>query len=98
MVNFNRFIDPNTKQPLIYQSEGSVLITEDGNISYPVINGIPRFVSPEFHQEVVDDIANAINNAIRRVALNECQSEIFNVYAGNPISMKDLAHLVILVC
>lgn len=44
------------------------------------------------------DIANAINNAIRRVALNECQSEIINVSAGNPISMKGLVHLVILVC
>ncbi len=98
MANFNRFIDPKTKQPLIYQLEESVLTTEDRKISYPVINGIPSLVSLEFHQEVVDDIANAINNAIRRVALNECQSEIFNVYAGNPISMKDLAHLVILVC
>ncbi len=60
MVNFNRFIDPNTKQPLIYQSEGSVLITEDGNISYPVINGIPRFVSPEFYQKVANDITDEV--------------------------------------
>lgn len=55
MANFNRFIDPKTKQPLVYEPEKSVLTTEDRKISYPVINGIPRFVSSEFYQEVVKD-------------------------------------------
>jgi nucleoside-diphosphate-sugar epimerase len=44
------------------------------------------------------DIANAINNAIRRWMFNECSTEIFNISSGNSISMKGLVHLVILVC
>lgn len=41
------------------------------------------------------DIANAINCAIRKGALNEYPSGVINISSGDPISMKDLAHLVI---
>jgi len=50
MANFNRFVDPKTRKPLFYHPEKRSLWTKDETICYPVINGIPRFVAPEFYQ------------------------------------------------
>jgi len=51
MPSFDRFIDPKTKRRLFYQPDKRLLLTEDGAVCYPVINGIPRFVSPKFYEE-----------------------------------------------
>ena len=50
MANFDRFVDPKTGKPLFYHSEQCSLSTKDETICYPVNNGIPRFVGPEFYQ------------------------------------------------
>ena len=50
MANFDRFIDPKTRKPLFYHPEKRALSTKDETVCYPVINGIPRFVAPEFYQ------------------------------------------------
>ena len=52
MAKFDRFIDPKTKQKLFYNPGRRILSTKDGKISCPVINGIPRFVTPEFYSQV----------------------------------------------
>ena len=52
MSIFDKFTDPKTKKSLFYDAETRSLFTEDKTISYPVINGIPRFVSSEFYEEV----------------------------------------------
>ncbi len=51
MAKFARFIDPETKQKLFYNPTAQTLASEKGDVSYPIINGIPRFVPPEFYQE-----------------------------------------------
>ena len=48
--NFDRFIDPKTRKALSYHPEKRALSTTDETVCYPVINGIPRFVAPEFYQ------------------------------------------------
>jgi len=50
MPDFDRFIDPKTKKPLSYHPEKRSILTTDGTVCYPVINGIPRFVPPEFYE------------------------------------------------
>jgi ubiquinone/menaquinone biosynthesis C-methylase UbiE/uncharacterized protein YbaR (Trm112 family) len=50
MSDFNQFIDPKTVKPLSYHQEERCLATMDGTVSYPVINGIPRFVPTEFYE------------------------------------------------
>lgn len=50
MPDFDRLIDPKTKKPLSYHPEKHSLLTMDEKVSYPVINGIPRFVPPEFYE------------------------------------------------
>jgi SAM-dependent methyltransferase/uncharacterized protein YbaR (Trm112 family) len=51
MNTFDGFVHPKTKQPLFYDAEKQVLYTKEGNdVSYPVINEIPRFVPPELYQ------------------------------------------------
>ncbi len=52
MAGFDRFIDPKTERPLFYFPETQILSTKDGSVSYPVVNGIPRFVTPELYQDV----------------------------------------------
>ncbi|MCK4846042.1 MAG: class I SAM-dependent methyltransferase [Deltaproteobacteria bacterium] len=51
MSNLDWFIDPKTKKALSYNQESASVDTADGKISYPVINGVPRFVSPELYKE-----------------------------------------------
>jgi len=51
MANFDRFIDPKTKQKLSYYPESKTLSSEDGKVTYPVIDSIPRFVPPEFYHD-----------------------------------------------
>ncbi|MCK4792834.1 MAG: methyltransferase domain-containing protein [Desulfobacteraceae bacterium] len=53
MANFDRFIDPKTRKVLVYHPKKQSLFTKDGTIFYPVINGIPRFIPPEFYQRGV---------------------------------------------
>lgn len=51
MSNFDRFCDPKTKEKLFYHPERQALFFRDRKSSYPVINGIPRFVPEEFYHE-----------------------------------------------
>lgn len=60
MANFDCFIDPKSRKPLFYDARSQSLLTEDGTVSYPVINGIPRFVPPEFYHEVVTDATDEV--------------------------------------
>lgn len=49
MSRFDKYIDPKSKKQLRYFPESGFLKAEDGTATYPVIGGIPRFVSPDFY-------------------------------------------------
>ena len=60
MATFDRFIDPKTKERLFYHPERQILSTEDRKISYPIIKGIPRFVSPEFYRQSIPSFKDEV--------------------------------------
>jgi SAM-dependent methyltransferase len=53
MSNFKLFIDPVSRTRLQYDEIGKCLKTEDRNVVYPIINGIPRFVPRELFEELI---------------------------------------------
>ena len=54
MSNLDWFIDPMTKEKLSYNQELQSLCTTDGKEVYPVINGVPRFVSSDLYKEITE--------------------------------------------
>ncbi|MDD5343452.1 MAG: class I SAM-dependent methyltransferase [Smithella sp.] len=54
MPNYNLFVDPKTKKCLFYKN--SELQTADGLQTYPIIDGIPRFVEKKLFNSTKADI------------------------------------------
>jgi SAM-dependent methyltransferase len=57
MLNYGLFIDPKTGKKLIQKDEHT-LVSADNTISYPIINGIPRFVEKELYSDQQNNKSN----------------------------------------